>query len=302
MSKDTFYFSHDYNVRTDYKIKRLVAKHGMTGYGVFWAIIEELYNNANALRTDYDVIAYELRVEENTVKSIINDFDLFVFDGDTFGSMSVERRLEARDKISKINSDNARKRWDKQKNNQLEKDATAMRPQCDGDAKGKERKGKENKEQIEYIYSLYPSKCFVKNCSTGKSSKDKEKISKLLKEYSVEELAEAIKLYLDDSKDANRYLQNFKTFLNNIPDVKELKQVQEQTFFQKLFDDGYGRELSPGGKFEKLKQLRKSITDPEKLKQVEVMMIKFGSLVSDYDIKEEVDKLKIKYNERETVK
>jgi hypothetical protein len=302
MGKDTFYFSHDYNVRTDYKIKRLVAKHGMAGYGVFWAIIEELYNNANALRTDYDVIAYELRVEENTVKSIINDFDLFVFDGNTFGSMSVERRLEARETISKKNSDNARKRWDKEKNKQTEEDATAMRPHSDGDAKGKERKGKENKEQIEYIYSLYPSKCFVKNCSTGKSSKDKEKISKLLRIYSVDELAEAIKLYLQDSKTANRYLQNFKTFLNNIPDVKELKQIHSQTFFQKLFDDGYGRELSPGGKFDKLKELRKTITDPAKLKQVEVMMIQIGSQVNDHATKEEVEKLIQKYNERETVK
>ena len=58
MSKDTFYFSHDYNSRNDEKIKSLLRKHGMQGYGLFWALIEDLYNNANALRTDSEGIEY----------------------------------------------------------------------------------------------------------------------------------------------------------------------------------------------------------------------------------------------------
>ena len=71
------YFQHDYNVRSDDKIKSLIRKHGMIGYGVFWSIVEDLYNNANALRLDCDGIAYHLRVEEDLVKSIIHDFELF---------------------------------------------------------------------------------------------------------------------------------------------------------------------------------------------------------------------------------
>jgi hypothetical protein len=96
MTKDTFYFSHDYNARFDEKIKQLIRKHSMLGYGCYWAIIEDLYNNANALRTDYDGIAFELRITTEQAKSIINEFDLFVFDGDYFGSASVERRLNER--------------------------------------------------------------------------------------------------------------------------------------------------------------------------------------------------------------
>jgi len=45
MPKDTYYFSHDYNCRNDEKIKRLLRKHGMCGYGIFWSIVEDLYNN-----------------------------------------------------------------------------------------------------------------------------------------------------------------------------------------------------------------------------------------------------------------
>ena len=78
MSKDTFYFSHDYNARSDDKIKNLIRKHGVAGYGIFWCIIEDLYNNANALRLDYEGIAYDLRADCETIKSIINNFDLFL--------------------------------------------------------------------------------------------------------------------------------------------------------------------------------------------------------------------------------
>ena len=77
MAKDTFYFSHDYNSRSDEKIKLLIRKHGIEGYGIFWAIVEDLYNNANALRLDSDGISFDLRVDKNVIDSILNDFDLF---------------------------------------------------------------------------------------------------------------------------------------------------------------------------------------------------------------------------------
>jgi hypothetical protein len=114
MSKSTsYYFSHDYNSRSDQKIKSLMVRHGMLGYGIFWAIIEELYNNTNVLRMDYECIAYDLRVDVSIVKSVINDFDLFVFDGDNFGSESVERRINERIEKSKKASESVSKRWER---------------------------------------------------------------------------------------------------------------------------------------------------------------------------------------------
>ena len=137
MSKDTFYFSHDYNSRNDEKIKFLLRKHGFNGYGLFWAIIEDLYNNANALRTDYEGIAYDFRVDVSLIESIIKDFDLFVFEGDTFGSLSVQKRIDERDSKSVKARESAHKRWT---------NANAMQSQCEGNAI-KESKGKEIKEK-----------------------------------------------------------------------------------------------------------------------------------------------------------
>ena len=157
MPKDTFYFSHDYNARNDEKIKMLIRKHGMMGYGVFWAIVEDLYNNANALRTDYDGIAYDLRLHSDIVKSVVIDFDLFEINGDYFGSSSVQARLDQRNEKSLSARKSASYRWNKK-----EEDANALQTLSEGNAK-KERKGKEIKGQ-EIKNTAPPLQEFLEYC------------------------------------------------------------------------------------------------------------------------------------------
>jgi hypothetical protein len=160
MPKDTFYFSHDYNARNDEKIKMLIRKHGMMGYGVFWAIVEDLYNNANALRTDYDGIAYDLRLHSDIVKSVVNDFDLFEINGDYFGSSSLQARLYQRNEKSLSARKSASYRWGKKN-----QDANAMQTLSERNAikeiKGKEIKGKEIKN------TLPPLQEFLEYCKNN---------------------------------------------------------------------------------------------------------------------------------------
>jgi len=139
MAKDTFYFTHDYNARNDIKIKRLLSKHGYEGYGIFWALIEDLYNNTNVLRLDYETLSFDLRCNVELVKSIINDFDLFVIEGEIFGSSSIESRLEVRNAKSEKARESVLKRWERQKNN------TNVLPTNNERNTIKERKGKESK-------------------------------------------------------------------------------------------------------------------------------------------------------------
>lgn len=115
MSKETFYFSHDYNARSDEKIKKLIRKHGMAGYGIFWSIVEDLYNNENELQVDYDDIAYDLRVDSGIIKSVICDFGLFIKEKTSFGSASIQRRLEDRSEKSEKARQSVFKRWHKDK-------------------------------------------------------------------------------------------------------------------------------------------------------------------------------------------
>ena len=202
MKKDTFYFSHDYNARLDDKIKQLIRKHGLLGYGCYWAIIEDLYNNANALRLDYDGIAFDLRINIEQAKSIINDFDLFVIDAEQFGSMSVERRLNERNEKSAKASQSANLRWQKQKDN-----ANAMRTQYDSNTI-KEKKGKEIKEDIELLFetfwNLYNKKVERKVCLAKFKKLDIEIINKIIK---------VVPDYVKSTPDP-KYRKNPETWIN----------------------------------------------------------------------------------------
>jgi len=177
MKSDTFYFPHDYNAIHDPKITKLRMKYGMEGYGVYWALIEQLYNNANALQLDCECIAFELRVDASVVQGVITEFDLFEIDAQEFGSLSVERRLSKREAISKKRSANASKRWESSKKS----DASAMQVHTESDAnakqiyakekKGKEKKRKESKvntQQVEFgtFWDVYDLKVDRAKCES----------------------------------------------------------------------------------------------------------------------------------------
>lgn len=77
-------------------------------------------------------------------------------------------------------------------------------------------------EFIDYIYNLYPTKCPMRNTSLGKSRKDKDRIKKLLKLYTREEIERVVKEEISQ-KLGKQYMQNFSTFLNNFPDPNTLE-------------------------------------------------------------------------------
>jgi uncharacterized phage protein (TIGR02220 family) len=213
MAKDTFYFSHDFNARQDEKIKRLIRKYKMQGYGIFWSIVEDLYNNANALETDYEGIAFDYHSDVETITSIINDFDLFVIDGKTFGSISIERRLNERNAKSTKASESAHIRWQKHREN-----ANALQTHSDSNAikERKEKKGKELNEkkeskenEIEILTPAQEILIFLNETANRafdfKNKNSYSDISARLKEgYTSDELKEIIQLktmeWINDDK------------------------------------------------------------------------------------------------------
>ena len=81
----------------------------------------------------------------------------------------------------------------------------------------------EEDEFVERMYSLYPSRCPKRATSLGKTKKDKDRIRKLLKCYSMEEIERVFKHEIEE-KYEKQYMQNFSTFLNNFPDPYSLDQ------------------------------------------------------------------------------
>lgn len=70
---------------------------------------------------------------------------------------------------------------------------------------------------IDEMYSLYPTKCPCRNTYLGKCNKDKERIRKLLKSYTKEQIEKVFRNEIE-TKYGKSYMSNFSTFLNNFPD------------------------------------------------------------------------------------
>lgn len=114
--KDTFYFQHDYNARNDPKLQRVLMELGASGIGVFWCIVEMLYEQGGYMPLDdYKSIAFALHVENKLVQSIINDYDLFQNDNEVFWSQSAIDRLNKRKDIAEKRKQAAEARWNSAK-------------------------------------------------------------------------------------------------------------------------------------------------------------------------------------------
>lgn len=89
------YFRHQANAQKDEKIIQLLRKEKWQGYGIYWALLEFLTPiKDHKAKADYDAIAWDLRVDEQTVKHIVEDYGLFVVQKGYFWSESLTAQLD----------------------------------------------------------------------------------------------------------------------------------------------------------------------------------------------------------------
>lgn len=155
MIKDAYWFSHDSNARNDNKLLALRLKYDWKGYGLFWAIVEKLREATDYVCVkDYNLIAYDLRVDASIIKSIIEDFGLFVFTdcGKYFYSERLMRSMDKKEEKSTKAKLSVKNRWDKFRENkakEFENDTEVIRTYNESNTiKVKESKVKEKKESV----------------------------------------------------------------------------------------------------------------------------------------------------------
>tara|TARA_R100000005_G_C4999883_1_gene206710 strand:- start:3504 stop:4277 length:774 start_codon:yes stop_codon:yes gene_type:complete len=135
------YFPHDSNARNDYKLIKLRSKYNYEGFGIYFALLELLFSENNKLRIDdFETLAFGLQCDSAILKDIIQNFDLFEFEGDFFYSKRLSKTLDDICQKSLKASENAKKRWTNTK---------AMQPQSNRIAikvnESKVKKSKVNK-------------------------------------------------------------------------------------------------------------------------------------------------------------
>ena len=219
--KKTNYFSHDSNARNDSKIISLRMKLGVEGYGIYFMIIERLREEADYVSNkDYDSLAFDFRTTPEKVKSVIEDFGLFIFtDDDCFYSESLMQRMILKDEKSKRHSLGGKKAMEKRWNNtpetaQNNKDAITNLSNSDNIAitnlpelDNKESKVKESK--------VKESKVKCVETHTQKIMTFQEKLSLFKTEYLYSERFEKTCMTLSVRPDV------LKKYFNEFTDAQE---------------------------------------------------------------------------------
>jgi len=212
-------------------------KHGAAGYGVYFMIVEKLRESADyKCVKDYNVIAFDLRVDTQIVKSVVEDFGLFAFadDGKCFYSESLTRRMahldEIREGYARRGRTGMEKRWGGEKDitTLSENDNTVITTLSENDNnKSKVNKSKLKREinlslvggqsppceraektDFDIFWCAYPKK-------TGKGDA-KKKFDKAIARASLETMLSAIERQKESrqwAEDDGKYIPNPATWL-----------------------------------------------------------------------------------------
>ena len=145
--KGTYYFSHDYNARNDFKILYMRQELGMEGYGIYWYIIEALADSGGVLPLNIiPILAKQMDATLIKVEGVIMNYNLFQIVDNQFFSERLMKHLEYRNVLSENGKIGASIRWgDKGANGGANGGANAL-PNAK-ERKGKEIKGNESKEK-----------------------------------------------------------------------------------------------------------------------------------------------------------
>lgn len=139
MKSNEKFFKHESNARNDEKLLAVRIRHGMEGYGVYWAIMEILRDANNyTIKQDYQSISWELHISEELIKTIVEDFGLFDVQDGMIKSVKLccemeeaDRRKEARRKSGILGMQS---RWGNKNNADEKKTATPKKKRTQSDS------------------------------------------------------------------------------------------------------------------------------------------------------------------------
>jgi len=108
MKGTTQYFSHDYNAAADLKVEAMISDFGIAGYGMYWYIIERLYQEETHRidRKPYILKGFAKQMSTDVeqvstfIEKCIGEYELFVAVNGSFYSDRVLRQIAKREKIS----------------------------------------------------------------------------------------------------------------------------------------------------------------------------------------------------------
>ena len=230
------YFSHDYNARNDKKLVVVFMRHGLAGIGAYWCIVEMLYEEGGyLLLNEYERISFELRIDSNVIRDIIERTELFQNDGEKFWSESCLNRLQERASKSLKARQSIENRWNRIR--EKGENTNVLRMNIDSNTnKVKESKVKES------IYTCFSFDDFWN--LYDKKVGDKQKLSKKWEKIGESE-RKKIKSHVESYKEAQpdkQFRKDPQTYLNNQSWNDEIISRNGNTGFKNKNNSGGGYE------------------------------------------------------------
>ncbi len=162
--KHAYYFPHDSNARHDEKVLMLRAKHGWAGYGVYWALVEMMFENQDTCLRHKNIsgIAVSLSTKENEIESVVEtciEEGLFKSKDDLFWSDSLRRRKQHFTSRKKSCSEAGKKGMESRWGDNDSYNGVITKNNKGDESKGDESKEKETNCPYEKIRELFNSLC-----------------------------------------------------------------------------------------------------------------------------------------------
>lgn len=108
------YFQHDSNARNDIKVIELRRAGGYEYYGIYFALLEMLFTEQNKLCIEnYETLAFALQCDQDKLRDVINNFDLFIVQDNCFYSKRLSETINTIHIKSEKARESANKRWQK---------------------------------------------------------------------------------------------------------------------------------------------------------------------------------------------
>ena len=90
------YFPHEIGARNNPKLQALEMSMGKAGKGLWWDVVDYMYECDGTLPADYRLLSYVLHCDAEDLRRVVEDFDLFVIADGIITKAGVQERIDRR--------------------------------------------------------------------------------------------------------------------------------------------------------------------------------------------------------------
>lgn len=104
---NTYYLGLDLNLPQSIKILKVKKELGFSGFGLYVELLLKLGQSPNyeLATTDYDLLAYEFRLEAKYIKALVENYDLFIVKNGKFYCQDVKEKMQLLENKRKVASE-----------------------------------------------------------------------------------------------------------------------------------------------------------------------------------------------------